>query len=660
MADTLPLRRMVLYKHGVGYFTRTGIASADEISLPLRTAEVDDVLKSLVAVVRNGGQIRGVRYETVDGDRLADIPFSLAADHSLFDLLRSLRGSATRVQTNGSDVIDGIVIGLEEHPQGREFGATLTLLTDGSSVRQVHTDQIMKLELDDERMSRDLAYYLERSRSEENQRTIRLDISEPGGEIEVSYTAPSPIWRVSYRLVGETAEDGKRRALLQAWGIFDNQFEEDLDGVDVTLAAGQPISFRYDLTSSVVPERSRVEDEARVVSGPIEFDAALKEAPRPAAPVAMARMARAAPAASTMPQPFLPAAGTDDLIQSTEITSQGRQLDELYEYELGPVSVKRGESAMAPIVQHVGDYARELLYNSAKTFLHPVVAIRIRNETGLTLERGPVVIVEDGEYRGEAILPYTGIDGEIVVAFAVELGIRVLQESRVEIATAGLRLEGGLVHIEQHETHTTLYTLRNATAQEQVVTIEREQSMDELLVDTREADEEAGVFRRWRVPCPPMGMTTFTVKERRRTYQRQELYNQDLSQLTAYLHERFLDAETRARLETILRYRQALAELERREAGLRAERQEFVARREQLRMDLSIQATNAAEAEIRQRSAAAFKRAQDREEAIDDELERVARERDDTQQQLRAELGRLAAEDGGEASVPLSPSPATH
>ena len=51
----LPIRKVVLYKHGVGYFEREGAVEGDvTIPLAFKTAQMPDVLKSLYAVHTQG------------------------------------------------------------------------------------------------------------------------------------------------------------------------------------------------------------------------------------------------------------------------------------------------------------------------------------------------------------------------------------------------------------------------------------------------------------------------------------------------------------------------------------------------------------------------------------------------------------------------------
>jgi len=61
----MPITRVVLYKHGVGYFEREGTAQGDKsISLAFKQAEVSDVLKSLIVLDLDGGHIASVSYDS--------------------------------------------------------------------------------------------------------------------------------------------------------------------------------------------------------------------------------------------------------------------------------------------------------------------------------------------------------------------------------------------------------------------------------------------------------------------------------------------------------------------------------------------------------------------------------------------------------------------
>jgi hypothetical protein len=49
----IPVKNIVLYKHGVGYFERAGtLAAGEEAKLDFKTSDMNDVLKSLTVVTR--------------------------------------------------------------------------------------------------------------------------------------------------------------------------------------------------------------------------------------------------------------------------------------------------------------------------------------------------------------------------------------------------------------------------------------------------------------------------------------------------------------------------------------------------------------------------------------------------------------------------------
>ena len=129
----------------------------------------------------------------------------------------------------------------------------------------------------------------------------------------------------------------------------------------------------------------------------------------------------------------------DALESSTVEASAGEERGALFQYRVThPVSVARGQSAMVPIVGQRLEARKELLYNGQKLPKHPVASLRLRNETGLTLERGPVTVLEQGDYAGEAVLPFTRAGGELIVPYAVELGINIQEEHSGERQTRGI------------------------------------------------------------------------------------------------------------------------------------------------------------------------------------------------------------------------------
>src|SRR2546430_1892428 len=81
-AQTLPIRRVILYSNGVAYIERRGTVSGHaEIDLSFKQSQVDDVLKSMIVLDLGQGRIGAVSYNSSapPSARMADIPFSIAA-----------------------------------------------------------------------------------------------------------------------------------------------------------------------------------------------------------------------------------------------------------------------------------------------------------------------------------------------------------------------------------------------------------------------------------------------------------------------------------------------------------------------------------------------------------------------------------------------------
>src|SRR5580704_3656527 len=111
-AADLPVREVILYKHGVGYFERSGELRAGETArLDFKASDMNDVLKSLTIVDRNGGVIGGVRYDAAEAldKRLQDFPFAIDRQASLAAFLDQMKGARLELRL-GSDTVAGTIV----------------------------------------------------------------------------------------------------------------------------------------------------------------------------------------------------------------------------------------------------------------------------------------------------------------------------------------------------------------------------------------------------------------------------------------------------------------------------------------------------------------------------------------------------------------------
>jgi hypothetical protein len=91
----LPVKRVVLYKNGVGYFEHSArVHGNQELTIDFTTAQLNDVLKSLTVVDLGEGRISGVRYNSIAPleERLKSLRLPFGEQVTQADFLSALRG----------------------------------------------------------------------------------------------------------------------------------------------------------------------------------------------------------------------------------------------------------------------------------------------------------------------------------------------------------------------------------------------------------------------------------------------------------------------------------------------------------------------------------------------------------------------------------------
>lgn len=597
----LPITHMTLYKHGVGFFERRAAIDGDEVNLTFRVEDMNDVLKSLTVVDRGRGRVVGVDYTTPQSreERLAGCSIRLGDDRSLRDLLISLRGRRVALLLTANERASGVLLGIDESPERQPLtGALVSLLLDGGSqVRAVGLDAVQGVEVLDEQGLADLRFFLATAIGQEQYRPVKIRLAGGPHDLSVSYVAPAPTWRVSYRLLLDPEGDGKKaaapHALLQGWGIFDNRLEEDLKDISLSLVAGMPVSFIYDLYTPFTPMRPVVEEESRVAAAPVEFDAVYGAAADEDEDVLLAK-------AAPVPMSMRMMASPQAYEESAPSQASGKGLGELFQYNITtPVTVGRGQSAMVPIVSADVGFKKDLIYNGAKLAEHPVAAVRITNTTGLVLERGPATVLEKGEYVGEAILPFTAEGGELMVTYAVELGVKVNEEFSVtsEIHALGLRRAG--LYIEEWNVHRTEYRLNNNTARSLKVLIEHPRLDQYEVYDTPAPVETTPEHLRFEAQVPARAEQKLLVSTRHLMSRIEDFQRVSLDNLRRFLRRGLIDQAVYERVAELLKIWEKIGAKERESQQLERDREKLYKAQEQIRGAMNVLGQSGREGDMR-------------------------------------------------------------
>jgi hypothetical protein len=601
--STLPITRMTLYKHGVGFFERRATMEGDEVSLSFRVEEMNDILKSLTAIDWGDGQVLGIDYATPQSreERLAGCSVRLSDKRSLRDLLVGLRGRRVTLQLDQGETAVGTLLGLDELPDRQPVGDSLvSLLQDeAEQVQNYPLNRVQSVDILDERGAADLRFFLQVAQTQEDYRQVTVRLTPGEHDLSVSYIAPAPTWRVSYRLVADPDADGGPKALLLGWGIFDNRLEEELKEISLSLVAGMPISFVYDLYTPFTPERPFIEEESRVAPGPVDLvagAAAFAEMPESEPKMMRAMAAPAAPMAQSRARKM----SRQDMADSVSVSASGEAMGELFQYHITtPVSVGRGQSAMVPIISTNLDYSKDLIYNSAKLQAHPIASLRLTNTTGLTLERGPATVIEGGDYVGEAVLPFTADGAEFIIPYAVELGVRVSEQNGSQTEIHNLSLKGAYFLFEEWDIRWRQYQLNNTTTKPMDILVEHPRNPHYDLFDTPEPVETTEESMRFAVEVPAKSELKLRVNTRRLRQRREEIQKQSYVNLQRYLRQGLIDQSTHNLIAEILSLLEKIGDHKQRLSEIEGERQKVYEAQKQIQGNMQALSTEGKEGRVR-------------------------------------------------------------
>ena len=256
-AQTLPIRRVILYSNGVAYIERRGTVTGHaEIDLSFKQSQVDDVLKSMVVLDLGRGRVGAVSYNSSapPAARMADIPFSISASTGgasggLAGVLGQLQGARVAVTTSSGRTAHGSVLTVEERrtqadPPKASVVIThaLVIASEGGELQSFDLAEVRGVRLLDAGTRRDVGEFAEASASARRRDAKTITVTSDGAgsrEMLVSYTIAAPIWKTTYRVV----LDAEGKPFFQGWAIVDNVSEEDWTDVRLSLISGTPVSF---------------------------------------------------------------------------------------------------------------------------------------------------------------------------------------------------------------------------------------------------------------------------------------------------------------------------------------------------------------------------------------------------------------------------------
>jgi hypothetical protein len=750
----LPVRRVVLYKSGVGYFEHVGrVSGTQTVSIDLTSGQLDDVLKSLTTVDLGGGQVTGITFNTEAPleEQLRKLRLPLAPTVTRAQLFEALRGTRVEVR-GGGGAAAGRILGVETRTRGADEDERtveeLTIVGDGGELRTFELGPGVTVTLVEGELRRDLGQYLDVVGSARTREVRRLQVAARGSgqrELFVSYVSAVPVWKTTYRLV--IPREGARKPFLQGWAVVDNTLGEDWTDVELSLVAGAPQSFVQPLSTPIYTERPFVPIQtgtvvapeihgAAMTGGPATLRGRIADAAGAALPgVEVSLLAGGREVASTEsdengryqlagvpagavtvraeltgfrtaertltarsgttsldltleigavtesvevaaaespafrsrggvlggrvggmptappPPPPPPAPRVvEDAMASQTAAAAGGDLGELFEYRLKqPVTIRRNQSALVPVVQQDVGVERVSLWSVARGVAQPLRAIWLTNDTGLTLDGGSLTLVEGGAFAGEGLIEAIKPGEKRFVSYALDVGVRV---TAVPQASAGrisrIRIANSVMTQSTEERASLLYTVRNDDAAARDVVIEHPVRAGWTLTGGVKPAESTATAHRFKVAVAPKSTATLTVGETRPIDSRVTVSNLTDDQIALILRGKGAAAGMEPQLRAVAAKAREAALAQRAIFDRQQELNRIAQDQTRVRENLKALEGTSAEKALVERYARQLSTQEDRLEVLRAEIERREAER----AALQAELTRLVAALSVDVEIP--------
>ncbi len=530
-AGRLPVKRVVLYKNGVGYFEHSArVRGSQDLTIDFTTAQLNDVLKSLTVVDLGDGRISGVRYNSIAPleERLKALRLPFGESVTQADFLSALRGARVEAHS-GSATASGRLLSVETEQRTTDKGVSysvtkFSVITDAGEVRNFELGPGTSVRLAERDLTDEVGKYLSLIGSSRARDLRRMTISATGAgdrNIFVSYISEVPVWKSTYRIILPTKASEK--PLLQGWAIVDNTVGEDWKDVQLSLVAGAPQSFIENISQPYYTRRPVVELPPSVMLTPQEHEGTVASEvvdgqvgsdqggdvagkamggiplnvmtapPPPPPPVNLPTNGR------SMTQMFRFQAG----IAKQPVEAVSKDLGDYFEYNVKqPITIGKNQSALVPILQARIEAEKVSIWNEQSKEIRR--ALWITNSSGLTLDSGTFNILDGDTFAGEGLIETVHPAERRLISFAGDPALRITmeQESSTKPATH-VRIVKGIMILTREQRDSRKYTLHNSDTQPRQVVIEHPAREGWKLAEGAKPEETTASFLRFRVAVGP-------------------------------------------------------------------------------------------------------------------------------------------------------------
>jgi hypothetical protein len=672
--DTIPVRRVILYKNGIGYFEHVGKVSGNQtVTVTFNSTQLNDVLKTLTTIDLGNGRVTGVSYnsEAPLAQRLGGLRLPVGEHATLTQLLDALRGARIEARS-GDRVVSGRLLGVEARARSKNGETTtveeMTLVGDAGDIRVVEITPAVTVRLAERDSTQQVGAYMSllASARGRDQRLLKIATAGTGErDLLVSYISEVPVWKTTYRIVLPSRGGAP---LLQAWAIVDNTIGEDWQNVELSLVAGAPQSFLQQLSQPLYAQRPVVPLPKSLLVMPQTHQGTLtttdsldaqRQNPPPAAPAAAPMESRVqGGVAGGVVGGFGVGSGTGggtyragvgqtpqsreeiaDRLAQIGAAALGQDLGDLFEYKLTePISIVKNQSALVPILSREVGAERVSVWNGRVPNGRPLRSLWLTNSSGSTLDGGSFSVLDAGAFAGEGLVEPMKPGEKRLLSYAVDLGVQVEPRNGDEQRTVSrISIARGVLVQYSERLAKRVYTIRNNDTTDRRVVIEHPIRTGWKLANTATPAETSVDAYRFVVSVPAKKTETFTVAEQQPLSQTYRIADITTQQVDLIVRESGGDPGLRSALAPILAAKAQVASLNDELNSRAVETKRIEEDQMRVRENMKALRGSSGEQQLLKRYTAQLMQQEDRVDGLRKETDDLERRRRDAQ----AELARL-------------------
>lgn len=334
------------------------------------------------------------------------------------------------------------------------------------------------------------------------------------------------------------------------------------------------------------------------------------------------------------PEGAPPAAPADGAAPSIP-EAEARSMADYFEYRF-PFSVRLAprQSALLPFLNRVVEAARITIVNPKTAPGSARIGVNLRNDAGVPLDAGPLVILQDGRYVGESVMHSLSQGESRLIGYGVDPDVAVSHQGRSDPErTVRVRIGSGVAYFYQETVQRTEYELRNKGPQEKQILIEHPRDARRELRGIEPNETTAGYFR-FRMSLGPGEEAAFPVQEvlsRQTTVALNQLNERHLQ---LYFSGPSIPRQIRERLQEILSVQRRVFDLRGSSQELDRRIQSLFSDQERLRENLKALGTGGEDQTLRRRYLSELNQQEDQLKELRDRFQAI-------QEEVRSEQTRL-------------------